>query len=90
MQDAIRIALSNFTLTILILGLVASGITLLRAPKPLTPPIVTEALLSSFILFTIGFGFFYNFVVHTFFGEMSARFIGWEDSPFQTELGFAS
>jgi hypothetical protein len=90
MQDAIRLALSNFTLTILILGLVASGITLLRAPKPLTPPIVTEALVSYFILFTIGFGFFYNFVVHTFFGEMSARFIGWEDSPFQTELGFAS
>jgi len=51
---------------------------------------VTEALVSYFILFTIGFGFFYNFVVHTFFGEMSARFIGWEDSPFQTELGFAS
>ena len=51
---------------------------------------MTEALVSSFVLFTIGFGFFYNFVVHTFFGEMSARFIGWEDSPFQTELGFAS
>ena len=51
---------------------------------------MTEALVSYFILFTIGFGFFYNFVVHTFFGEMSARFIGWEDSPFQTELGFAS
>ena len=58
MQDAIRFALSNFTLTFLILGLVASGITLLRAPKPLTPLIVTEALVSYFILFTVGFGFF--------------------------------
>ena len=44
MQDAIRFALSNFTLIFLILGLVASGITLLRAPTPLTPLIVTEAL----------------------------------------------
>jgi len=25
-----------------------------------------------------------------FFGEMAAKFIGWQDSPFQTEVGFAS
>jgi hypothetical protein len=51
---------------------------------------VIEALFSFFILFTIGLGFFANFVVHALFGAMTARFIGWEDSPFQTELGFAS
>ena len=28
--------------------------------------------------------------MHTFFGEMAARFIGWADSPFQAEVGFAS
>jgi len=28
--------------------------------------------------------------MHVFFGEMVARFIGWEDSPFQREVGFAS
>jgi uncharacterized protein DUF6790 len=28
--------------------------------------------------------------MHTAFGEASARFIGWEDSPFQAEVGFAS
>ena len=33
MQDAIRFALSNFTLIFLILGLVASGITLLACPQ---------------------------------------------------------
>ena len=31
-----------------------------------------------------------NFVFHVFFGEMAAKFIGWEDSPFQAEVGFAS
>ena len=41
------------------------------------------------MLFSIGISFFYNFVVHAFFGEMAARFIGWEDSPFQREVGFA-
>jgi hypothetical protein len=28
--------------------------------------------------------------MHTLFGAMTARFIGWADSPFQTELGLAS
>ena len=90
MQDALRFALSNFTLTFLVLGLMASGIALLRAPKPLTRPVVIEALLSYFVLFSVGVSFFYNFLAHTVFGAMSARFIGWADSPFQTEVGFAS
>jgi hypothetical protein len=90
MQDLIRFVLSNFTLTFLVLGLIASGGALMRAPKPLTAPVVVEALFAYFLLFSIGFSFLYNFVMHTFFGEMAARFIGWEDSPFQAEVGFAS
>jgi hypothetical protein len=90
MYELIRFALSNFTLTFLILGLIASGLALMRAPKPLLAADVIEALFAYFLLFSIGFGFLYNFVMHTFFGAMSARFIGWEDSPFQAEVGFAS
>jgi hypothetical protein len=81
---------ANFTLTFLVIGLIASGIALLRAPKPLTAPIVVEALLAYFLLFSISVSFFYNFVFHTFFGELAASLIGWEDSPFQAEVGFAS
>jgi hypothetical protein len=90
MEGAIRFVLGNFTLTFLVIGLVASGVALLRAPRPLTAPVVVEALFSYFLLFSIGVSFFYNFVMHTFFGEMAARFIGWADSPFQLEVGFAS
>jgi hypothetical protein len=90
MEQIIRFVLSNFTLTFLVLGLLASGLSLLRGPRPLTRAQVVEALFSYFLLFSIGLSFFYNFIAHTFFGEMSAKFIGWEDSPFQTELGFAS
>ena len=90
MGDAIRFVLGNFTLTFLLIGLIASLVSLLRAPKPLTLPIVIEALFFYFLMFSIGFGFLYNFVLHTFFGEMAARFIGWSDSPFQAEVGFAS
>jgi len=90
MENLIRFLLSNFTLTFLIIGLIASSIALMRAPKPPDLPIVVEKLFAYFLLFSIGFSFFYNFVMHTFFGEMSAHFIGWENSPFQAEVGFAS
>jgi hypothetical protein len=90
MAEVIRFVLANFTLTFLVIGLLASCIALLRTPKPLTWTVVVEALFFYFLLFSIGVSFFYNFVMHTFFGEMAARFIGWEDSPFQLEVGFAS
>jgi hypothetical protein len=32
----------------------------------------------------------YNFVMHTVFGDVAAAFIGWQDSPFQAEVGYAS
>jgi hypothetical protein len=90
MSDFIRLVLSNFTVTFLVIGLIASAIALARAPKPLTAPVIVEALFAYFVLFSIGCSFFYNFIMHTFFGAMTARFIGWADSPFQTELGLAS
>ncbi|MEW5838390.1 MAG: DUF6790 family protein [Pseudomonadota bacterium] len=90
MDSIIRILLENITLTLLALGFVASAVALLLKPRPLTAPIVSEALLAYFILFSIALSYFYNFVMHVFFGEMVAHFIGWADSPFQREVGFAS
>ncbi len=90
MESAIRFILGNFTLTFLVIGFLATAISLLRAPKPLTAPVIIEALFFYFLLFSVGFSFLYNFVVHTFFGAVAARMIGWADSPFQAEVGFAS
>ena len=90
MADLIRFVMGNFTLTFLVIGLVCSAVVLARAAKPLTAPVVAEALLSYFVLFSIGVSFFYNFVFHVFFGKFAAYYIGWADSPFQLEVGFAS
>ncbi len=90
MDTIIRTLLENITLTLLILGLMASGMSLLFKSRPLTAHDMIEAILAYFILFSIGLGYFYNFVMHVFFGEMVAHFIGWADSPFQREVGFAS
>lgn len=58
--------------------------------EALIEQVVIEALFAYFLLFSIGFSLFYNFILHSFFGEMAAGFIGWSDSPFRTEIGFAS
>ena len=90
MQQLITFILSNFTLTFFVLGLVVAGIALLRRPRPWSRAEVVEALLAWFLFFSIGVSFFYNFVMHVFFGEEAAAFIGWQDSPFQAEVGYAS
>ena len=86
----IHFILGNFTFTFLVIGLIASGVALLRAPKPHTAALIVDALFSYFLLFSIGFGLLYNFVLHTFFGDMTAAYIGWKNSPFQAEVGFGS
>ena len=90
METVIRFAFTNFTLTLLVLGFAASFVALGLARTRLTARGVANALLAYFLLFSIGISFFYNFVMHVFFGEVAARFIGWENSPFQAEVGFAS
>lgn len=90
MDAAIAFVLSNFTLTFLVLGLLAAGVSLARRPRPWPRGQAADSLLSGFLFFSIGVSFLYNFVMHVFFGEMAARFIGWADSPFQAEVGYAS
>ena len=90
MEAFIRFALANFTLTFLVLGLLAAALSWVRKPRPLAAAAVVEELFAWFLLFSIGISFFYNFVMHVFFGDLSARFIGWEQSPFQAEVGMAS
>lgn len=89
MARVIAFALSNFTLTFLMLGALAAAVSLL-AKRRIDASAVVEEAFAWFLLFSIGLSFLYNFVMHVFFGAMAARFIGWADSPFQAEVGFAS
>jgi uncharacterized protein DUF6790 len=90
MAELIAFSMGNFTLTFLVLGLIAALIAVARKPDGFTRANIAEELLAYFILFSIGFSFFYNFVFHVFFGELAASYIGWADSPFQAEVGYAS
>jgi Family of unknown function (DUF6790) len=82
--------ISNYFLTLLIIGLIAGFISLLNKPKPLAITAVAETLFSYYMLFTVGISNLVNFVFHVFFGDTAAKFIGWDNSPFQAEVGFAS
>lgn len=90
MGSLIRFLTLNFPLTFLVLGLLAGAISLWCRPRPLTAATVVEELFAWFLFFSIGASYFVNFLAHTMFGRVSARFIGWDDSPFQAELGWAS
>ena len=80
----------NYFFTFLIIGFLAAGVSLLNKPRPLRINTVAEAFFAYYLLFPIGISNVVNFVFHVFFGEIAAKFIGWEDSPFQAEVGFAS
>ncbi len=80
----------NYCVTFFIIGLVAAVISRAKKPKPLRISEVSEALFPYYLLFGVGINNLINFVFHVFFGDIAAKFIGWENSPFQAEVGFAS
>lgn len=87
---AIKFAIINFSLTFFVIGLLAAWLRILRTPRPHSRATVTGAVLDHFILFSIVVAYVYNFVVHSVFGDFSAKVIGWAQSPFQLEVAFAS
>ena len=90
MESLIAFVLGNFTLTFLVLGVIAALIAVALKGGGFTLANVAEELLAYFILFSVTISFFYNFVFHVFLGALAAGYIGWADSPFQAEVGYAS
>jgi hypothetical protein len=90
MAAVIGFIMGEFSFELFAIGLIAAVVAIIRQPPPRRPGFVGERFLAYYVLFSVGFIYLVNFVYHVFFGAMSAEFIGWADSPFQTELGFAS
>ena len=81
-SSALIFVVGNYFVMFFIIGLIAAGISLLNKPKPLRIGEVSEAFFSYYLLFAIGINNLINFVFHAFFGDVAAKFIGWENSPF--------
>ena len=85
----IAMILSGPTVSFLIMGAIASLISLsLKTSR--SKDIVIETFTAYFFLFSIGVAYLVNFVMHVFFAEFTAKFIGWANSPFRLDFGFAS
>ncbi len=80
--------ISNYPLSFLLLGFVLGLIAYACGPK--TPGALVEALFATYLLSTLGFSYLLNFFMHVFFQSTAAAYIGWQPSPFETEVGFAS
>ena len=86
----IKLVLSNPTVSLLVMGLIGSLVSIYSKKGRRTKPVIVEALVAYFFLFSIGIGYLDNFVMHVVFAEYTAKFIEWANSPFQLEVGFAS
>jgi len=51
---------------------------------------VAENILRWFMLLTVGLLGIEGFIMHAFFGDYTAKLIGWTDSPFQFEVAIAN
>ena len=90
MENFIEYILSNFTLTFFTIGLIFSFFSIYRNRKQLTKSFIIEVFFKYYCFWAHGVSWVYNAVMHTVFHAHAAAFIGWDDSPFQLEVGFAS
>ncbi|HYF97623.1 MAG TPA: DUF6790 family protein [Coxiellaceae bacterium] len=75
----------NFGMAMFILALL---IVLFTYKTSTTPPL--ENLFRWLCLLPLGVNGIYSFIMHGFFGDMTASLIGWHNSPFQWEVAVAN
>ena len=71
-------------------ALACAGIAIWREPRPLPSGFVVDRLLRYLFVFPLGVQGLWAFVGHVFFAEQAAASIGWANTPFQYEVGFAN
>lgn len=85
MDDIIRFILGRFDvwtpIAAIIIGLLVASIR--RKPA-------AETILGWVMLLVVGFIGVYGFIMHVFFAEFTAQQIGWQNNPFQYEVGIAN
>lgn len=88
--SVIAALIGNYMTTCFVIGLIVGAAHILRSPRPHTAASVSGLLLNAYLLWAVGVGQAINFVMHSVFGDVAARSIGWAQSPFQLELAFSS
>ena len=89
-ETFVRLFVFGYFLSMPLVGLAVAVVQVLRLPAPRPAAGVVEICTQQFMFWVVGMAFLCNFVFHSFFGELSTSLIGWDDSPFQAEVGYAS
>jgi hypothetical protein len=83
LESALKLFFDNFGFIAVIVGVVVAIVRAARG-RPFF-----EELLRWSVFFGVGLNSTYSAIGHLFLPEYSAKLIGWEDSPFQLEVGSA-
>ncbi len=86
--EIISAILSNFVVTLLAIAIVMSIVKIRRAKLSRRPYSAVYIVWGELLFYMYGIGAIYGGFFHAYFGTMAAAGIGWQNSPFQYELGW--
>lgn len=86
MENVIAIFISQFPIIMTVFSLCLGVIGTLRK----TNRFAADIFLGYLFFFAVGLSGLWGFILHAFFPEMAAKFIGWANSPFQFEVAVAN
>ncbi|MDE2483472.1 MAG: hypothetical protein KGN02_14950 [bacterium] len=86
--DIIGAILSNFVIVLLAIAVVTSIVKIRRARMSRRPFSASFIVWGELLFYLYGIGNIYGGFFHAYAGQMAAASIGWQNSPFQYELGW--
>lgn len=86
--DIIKIVFSNFFVVLLIIAIVVWIVKVRRARIRRRPINGAYVLWGELLFYVYGLATIYSGALHAYAGAMVASSIGWQNSPFQYELGW--
>lgn len=89
-RGVIAALVGNYMTTLFVVGLIVGALQVATHGAHRPSRLVSGLMLNAFVLFAIGCAQAVNFLMHSAFGDLAARSIGWAQSPFQLELAFSS
>lgn len=85
MQQILKFIFSNFATIVIILAVLTAIIRALLITPKKRDKIVD--IFTSHIFFAVGLGLVWAGAFHVFMPQIAAKYIGWQTSPFQFEVG---
>lgn len=86
--DIIKLILSNFIVVLLVIAILTSFSKIRRARIGRRPISTSYVVWGELLFYVYGLANIYSGIFHAYAGKMVAASIGWQDSPFQYELGW--